>query len=264
MTLSDLIDAIKIGHRKLGKSTVLQGIANAANAVLGVGVSTLQKACNGNGVLQPDIKSALLLHWDDKEQNVLDYIGSIIKDPAQTAISLGIPKADDYKKDLLCKAVRMQFAVFFSSDAGDDVNNIIPDAYQKLLDDPNSMPVVGASLYPGDMAHDYSPNKRRQMDIYGTLQYEMEVQNTGKIPWINRRLMFVNENQAVRPASMDMPIPETRPSSIIKFAIELYGRGGEGTSFLRWKMVDAEGNDCFPQEPDKFHLEIETTFTPKN
>lgn len=119
-------------------------------------------------------------------------------------------------------------------------------------------------LYPRDAAHDYSKCKRYRMDIYGTTQHVMELQNMGDIPWVNRRLVFVDEKNKVRPAPVELAIPETRKNGIAKFVIQLHGRGSEGRSILRWRMVDANNADCFPGEPEKFHIETETTFTPSN
>lgn len=264
VTMGELIEAIKIGNGKLGKSTALRKIATVAGATLYVGDSTLQKACNGNGILQCDVKASIMTNWNAKEKDVLAYIDCLIKDIGQTAMKLGIPHADEYNKELLCKAVRYQFAAFFDAAAGIDVDNHIPDLYQKLLDDPNAMPVVGAALYPGDAAYDYSRCKRYEMDVYGTLHYEMELQNTGKIPWVNRTMVYVDEGAKVRPSINRIPIPEKHPNGIVKLHFDLIGRGAEGTSNIRWKMVDANGEDCFPNEPDKFHMEIITTFTPKD
>lgn len=104
MTLGDLIEAIKLGQKQPGKSAVLQKVAEVTKAPnWGVGTSTLQKACNGNGVLQPEDKAKLLTNWDEQKQNLLDYISSLILDAGQTAIALGIPKADEYKKSCYVK-----------------------------------------------------------------------------------------------------------------------------------------------------------------
>lgn len=263
MTLGELIEALKIGNGKLGKSAVLRKIATVAGATLYVGDSTLQKACNGNGILQSDVKASIMTNWNAREKDVLAYIDWLIKDIEQTATRLGIPKADDYNKELLCKAVRYQFAIFFDT-AGTEVDNHIPDVYQRLLDDPNAIPIITAALYPGDAAYDYSKSKRQEMDVYGILHYEMELQNMGKIPWVNRAMVYVDEGAMVRPSIDRIPIPEKQPNAIVKLHFDLTGRGAEGTSYMRWKMVDANGEDCFPNEPDKFYLEIKTIFTPKD
>ena len=180
------------------------------------------------------------------------------------ANALGIPGSDEYNKALLCKAVRFQFAAFFDDAAGIDVENHIPDIYQKLLENPDALPVVGGALYPGDAAHDYTKCKQYQIDVYGSLLYEMELQNIGKVPWVNRTMVFAEEGAKIRPSSARIPIPETRPNGIVKLQFTLSGRGAEGTTYMCWKMVDANGNDCFPKEPDKFHMEIITVFTPND
>lgn len=263
MKINELIENLLKGHARYAKWRVLQELANILGASLGVGQGMLEKVCNGNASLHADTKQAFMGNWSIKEKEVLVFLNSLIQDEGIVATALGIPKADEYKKDLLCKAIRMQFEAFFSSEAIDK-DNIIPDAYQQLLENPSFSPIVCVAFYPGDAAHDFSKNKYYQMDIYGILQHEIELQNRGKITWVNRRLAFINENQMVRPTTMDIPIPETRTNGIVKFTIKLYGRGGEGRSNLRWRMLDADGNDCFPQEPDKFHLEIETIYTPSN
>lgn len=263
VTMGEMLDAIKKGNGKLAKSTVLKGIATAAGANLYTGVSTIQKACNGNGVLPPDDKASIMMNWESREHEVLAYISDLIKDVDYAAIKLGVAKAESYDKGLLCKAVRFQFATFFDNSAGIDVDNHIPDIYQKLLENPKTIPVIGGALYSGDAAHDYSKCKRCQIEVFGSLQYEMELQNTGKISWVNRAMVFEGKNAKVRSSPERVQIPETRPNGIVKLQFTLFGRGVEGTTNMCWKMVDANGNDCFPKEPDKFHMEISTTFTPK-
>lgn len=263
VTLGDLIDAIKkVGNGRLAKSTVLQELANAANANLCVGVSTLQKACNQNGVLQNDVKARMLANWGAREQQVLAYIDGLIKDVNQTATLLGVPKTGSYDKSLLCKAIRYQFEAFFADDAGTVVDNNIPEIYQKLLENPDAKPVIGVAYYSGDAAHDYSKCRRYTIDIYGTLQHEIELQNTGTVPWVSRSLVFADEKASVRPSRFSMLIPETSPKGIVKLRIDLAGRGAECSTRVRWKMVDSNGHDCFPAEPNKFYCDIETTFTP--
>ena len=264
MRIENLIEGLLKGHTRYAKRYVLTDLAKALSVSIGVSDATLDKICNGSIVMQPDIKQTFMTNWAHKQQEVLTCLNTLIQNTEMVAAALGLPKADEYKKELLCKAVRMQFAEFFKPDAGVDVDNIIPDVYQKLLENPDAEPVVSTPLTPGDAAHDYSKCKHYKMDIYGTIQHEIELQNMGNVPWVNRRLVFFDEKNKVLPAPVELAIPETSKNGIVKFIVELHGRGSEGRSILRWRMVDANNADCFPGEPDKFHIETETTFTPSN
>ncbi len=263
MKIGELAKALLEGHTRHAKWRVLAELSKALDVSLGVGEKMLEKICNG-GKMHLDTKRAFMTNWETRQAEVLTYLNALIQDVGRVSIALGIPKADDYQKDLLCKAVRLQFAKFFREDTGVDVENSIPNVYQNLLENLEAEPIISTPLYPGDAAHDFSKCKHYQMDIYGTAQHEMELQNIGSVPWRNRRLMFLNENAKVRPVLMELVIPETGKNGIVKLAIDLQGRGAEGRSILRWRMVDANAADCFPGEPDKFHIEIETIFTPNN
>lgn len=263
MKIGELAKALLEGHTRYAKWRILDDLSKVLNVSLGVGNKMLEKICDG-GNMHPDTKQAFMTNWVPRQAEVLTYLDGLIQDVGRVSTALGIPKADEYKKELLCKAVRMQFEEFFKADVGTDVTNIIPAVYQKLLQNPGTEPIISMPLYPRDAAHDYSKCKHYQMDIYGAVQHEIELQNMGDVPWVNRRLVFVDEKNKVRPAPVELAIPETRKNGIVKFVIELHGRGSEGRSILRWRMVDANNADCFPGEPEKFHIETETTFTPSN
>lgn len=263
MKIGDLASALLVGHTRYAKWRVLQDLANTLGTALGVGEKMLEKICV-DGKMHIDTKHAFMNNWDAREPGVLSYLNDLIQDVHRVADALGLPASDDYDKSLLCKAVRFQFAAFFDDVAGTDVDNHIPDIYQKLLENPDAAPIIGGALYPGDAAYDYTKCKHHQMDVYGSLQYEMELQNTGKIPWVNRAMIFEGRNAKIRPGAEKVQIPETRPNGIVKLQFTLSGRGAEGTTHMCWKMVDANDNDCFPKEPDKFYMEIITTFLPND
>lgn len=263
MKIGELTAALLVGHTRYAKWRVLKDLANTLGTALGVGDKMLEKICE-DGKMHSDTKHAFMTNWDLREPDVLSYLSDLIQDVRRVADALGVPASNAYDKSLLCKAVRFQFAAFFDDAAGTDIDNHIPDVYRKLVENPDAAPVVGGALYPGDAAYDYTQCKRHQIDVYGSLQYEMELQNVGKISWVNRVMVFSEKDAKVRPSSVRIQIPETRPNGIVKLQFELSGRGAEGSSYMRWKMVDANGEDCFPKEPDKFHMEIITTFTPYN
>lgn len=263
MRIGDLIAALLKGHTRYAKWRVLNDLANTLGTALGVGDKMLEKICD-DGKMHIDTKHAFLINWDVRESDVLSYLSKQIQDVRQVANAIGIPSSKEYNKDLLCKAVKYQFAAFFADDAGIDVDNNIPDVYQKLLDNPDAIPVIGGAQYHGDAAHDHTKCKHHQIEVYGSIQYEMELQNTGKIPWVNRAMVLMNEDAKVHSTVKRVPIPETRPNGIVKLQFVLCGRGAEGTTLICWKMVDANGEDCFPAEPDKFHVEIETIFNPND
>jgi transcriptional regulator with XRE-family HTH domain len=92
-----------------------------------------------------------------------------------------------------------------------------------------------------------------------------KIQNTGKIPWINRALLCTDEqvrlhfapetNFAFKPPTQDrrllptqssIPIPKTLPGQTAQLSVEYISPAYPGTQISYWKMVDESGEYCFP------------------
>jgi hypothetical protein len=74
------------------------------------------------------------------------------------------------------------------------------------------------------------------------------IQNSGTVPWRNRRLErqgpLAGPGLIVSPACVD--IPDADPGETVEISVGLRAPGYDATSICYFKMVDAEGFLCFP------------------
>lgn len=91
-----------------------------------------------------------------------------------------------------------------------------------------------------------------------------EIRNLGEQVWENRRLVCCDEllevstpskpeiaaprsHRGLLPLQREIPIPLTRPSESVQLAVRLQAPDYPSTIISYWKMVDAQGNFCFPK-----------------
>ncbi len=90
-----------------------------------------------------------------------------------------------------------------------------------------------------------------------------EIQNIGHIPWVGRRIICIDEEIEIRPKSprlsgisrqrglvpacREIPLPRVTPGESIKVAVELQAPPYPCTAISYWKMVDGNGDYCFPE-----------------
>jgi hypothetical protein len=87
-----------------------------------------------------------------------------------------------------------------------------------------------------------------------------EIQNTGKVEWKERFLQCMDEdivsvNNDERtpvyslmlfPLEMKIPIPTTKPGKTVQIAVTFRAPAFPCTTISYWKMVDHNGDICFP------------------
>jgi transcriptional regulator with XRE-family HTH domain len=92
-----------------------------------------------------------------------------------------------------------------------------------------------------------------------------KIQNTGKVPWINRCLLCMDEQMQLQfsseidlifklptqgrrllPAQTSIPIPTTLPGQTAQLNVDYTAPSYPGTQISYWKMVDESGEICFP------------------
>nr|WP_246279721.1 NBR1-Ig-like domain-containing protein [Psychromicrobium silvestre] len=86
------------------------------------------------------------------------------------------------------------------------------------------------------------------------------LKNVGEVPWIGRSLKRLTPDTALYPTSESMvPVPRTLPGELVVISVEVTTRNVPGFTEVRFKMVDAQGNLCWPDEyPYGATLAIET------
>lgn len=87
-----------------------------------------------------------------------------------------------------------------------------------------------------------------------------EVQNVGRVPWIDRYMQCMDEEivvytrcgkdlqlaNALQPAALRMPVPHTEPGDKVLLSMEFTAPFTPSTVLSYWKSVFADGSPCFP------------------
>lgn len=87
------------------------------------------------------------------------------------------------------------------------------------------------------------------------------IQNVGSIPWTGRRLRCMDDTLEVftrhgdrltvapplQPVEPEVPIPDTEPGEVVEVGADFVAPPTGGTVISYWKMVDGEGQVCFPE-----------------
>jgi DNA-binding Xre family transcriptional regulator len=92
-----------------------------------------------------------------------------------------------------------------------------------------------------------------------------EIQNVGHVNWIGRKLVCMDRksDEFIMPDSIDIPnliqglqpvqrvinIPETLTGDTVKLTVEFIAPSYPCSVVSYWKMVDADGDICFPATP---------------
>jgi hypothetical protein len=75
-----------------------------------------------------------------------------------------------------------------------------------------------------------------------------ELRNVGTVPWRGRRLMRLGatEGPTLQGSPSLVPIPDTEPGETVQIRVPMKAPLVVGTTRSTWKMVDSDGNLCFP------------------
>jgi len=174
---------------------------------------------------------------------------------------LGIPAGAVQDKGKFCRALAAQFSLFVMSQ-DDDVDDAIWGMYQTLLEgQPISAEDISGPRYAGDDVYVEFGDKHHEADCYEIVHHEWNLQNRGKVPWRNRKLVLVNQAD-IHPQPIDtvIPVPDTNPGEFTKIATDIDARGFEGNFECKWEMQDADGENCFPNKRWDFNIRIQVTF----
>jgi transcriptional regulator with XRE-family HTH domain len=122
------------------------------------------------------------------------------------------------------------------------------------------------SKYPGDYSGFISdvtiPDNTVVMagSVFGKI---WKIQNLGSVDWENRRLVCIDdeillfrkhgdnliplERNYLMPLSREVPIATTRPGEPVEISVTFRAPNLPCTTISYWKMMDEEGDYCFPQ-----------------
>ena len=179
-------------------------------------------------------------------------------------IAFGVPEKEAPNKAALCAALTLQMqAITDGDDNGAD--DILITSYQEAKSSNTVDTDHGLfnPIYPGDSAY-VSSGGRYEIGIYDKIEHTWLIENTGKVKWENRKLVYIRgpkDRPEANPS--EIPIPDVCPGSSIKITTTFDGRGFEKVTMCKWEMQDEDGDNCFPNQPSKFSVTIDAKFRDK-
>lgn len=176
-------------------------------------------------------------------------------------IAFGIPEKEIPNKNALCAALALQLrAIIDGNDNG--AVDIMVTSYQEQKNTGVVEKDQGMfqPIYPGDSVY-VSSGSRYEIGVHDTVSHTWAIQNTGKVKWENRKLVYMRgpkDRPEANPA--DVPIPDVCPGESIKITTTFDGRGFEAVTLCKWEMQDEDGDNCFPNQISKFSVTIDAKF----
>lgn len=136
----------------------------------------------------------------------------------------------------------------------------------QLTDEPDQPALT--PLHEGDHVTNLSDgrNSPLKLHIYERTGYMFMLMNDGDVDWKDRVLHCSNPNDDwLRPNEVDVKVPFTAPSRSrrIEIPITLSAQHMEGETCSCWVMLDEDGKNCFPDNPDLFNIKATIAFVPE-
>ncbi|MDU1352871.1 MAG: NBR1-Ig-like domain-containing protein [Actinomyces sp.] len=177
----------------------------------------------------------------------------------EIANQAGISRTLDIEPDVFLVALTDWFeAIIHDSEHCD----ILESAYQMRLKgaEPEPIQLRPAPLHLGDRADVVHPPalQNHTPGFWTTFTHEWVIRNLGNTPWRGRKLVCVNpKDLGIRPIdTTEVEVPDCEPSksALLKTSCQFSARGQEGAATSIWRMHDANGDDCFPNESSCFNV----------
>ncbi len=223
-----------------------------------------RKLCNGRKPLtiamKKDIRQAFRLN------DLTEFLSNNIQDNKinDVAAAFGFPKSINVSKNFLAQAIARQYELIFTS-TDTEVEDIVLNEYQRISDGQEAYDFNKYEpLYKGDMFSCYMSTNCIKAETYKTVKAKFDILNSGSVPWINRKLVFVQEKTScpIPKTEREINIPNTEPNERFIKEIEIETRGSEGDFHCHFEMRDADGNNCFPNR-NSFDIRIKVIFVIK-
>lgn len=222
-----------------------------------------RKLCNGTKPLTSEMKNTLRNSFN--LENLSNFLLNNIQDDKIQGVvrAFGFPKSIIPRKDILTQALARQYQLIIMSEEK-IVENIVLNEYQRIFDGQAEYNLNGQKpLYQGDSAINYSNLNCLEANIYEVIQVTFDILNAGSVPWINRKLVFIQEKTScpIPKAERKIDIPTIKPNDRFTTTIEMETRGSEGDFACHFEMLDSDDNNCFPNRKT-FDIRIRVTFDP--
>ena len=264
MNLKDLCNDVKTLCPKLkSREKFITGLLTAAGGAPFISDSYKRGLCNGGKPFTVALKAPN--RGKDNLQSMMEFFMTEIADAkvGDVLLAFGIPEKETPNKKALSVALAKQMKALIEDD-NEDVDEIVILEYQRAKTDesPEKMDMEMQPLYPGDSAYvQFIPNQTYKIDSHGTLQHTWSIQNTGKIKWSARKLIYARGSKDRAEATPEeIPIPDLEPNEFIRISTTIDGRGFDGITRCIWEMQDTEGKNCFPKNESLFCVTVDAKF----
>lgn len=222
-----------------------------------------RKLCNGGKPLTTQMKHTVLKSFN--LENLSKFLSNNMQDDKiqDVATAFGFPQSIVLKKDVLSQALARQYQLIFISD-DNDVENIIYNEYQRITNEQAEYDwSTSKTLYQDDSATNFGNLHWIEAKTYEIIEVKFDIRNAGSVPWINRKLVFMQEKTScpIPRTERTISIPKIEPNDHFTKYVEFETRGSEGDFICHFEMQDADGKNCFPNR-NIFDIRIRVTFTP--
>lgn len=264
MKLGDICKGVKPSCPNLrSREKFVDGLLSAAGAAPYISDSYKRGLCNGGKPFIVALKAPN--RGKDNLQSLMDFFMTEIADAkvSDVLLAFGIPEKEIPNKKALSVALAKQMKALIEDD-NEDVEEIVVLEYQRAKEDDSTEKIdIGMQpLYPGDSAYvQCVPNQTYKIDCYGTVEHTWSIQNTGKIKWIARKLIYARgpkDRAEANPAEISIPVVE--PNGFVRISTTIDGRGFDGITKCIWEMQDSDGKNCFPKSESLFCVTIDAKF----
>lgn len=160
----------------------------------------------------------------------------------------------------LCIALAGQFFCFVDAGgAKNDVTDIVAASYEKLMCGTKAEDLLALPFHPGDRAWIINAQESRHYTkgFYESFEHVWLIRNNGTVPWEGRKMICMSQKeQSVKINAYTFDVPQTDPGEDAEINMQVDPRGREGAFESVWKMIDSDGNDCFPNEKWLFNFTV--------
>lgn len=264
MKLGDLCKGVKPSCPKLkSREKFIDGLFAAAGGAPFISDSYKQGLCNGGKPFTDALKEQN--REKDNWQSLVTFFMTEIAEAkvGDVLLKFGIPEKETPNKKALSVALAKQMKALIDDD-NEDVDEIVILEYQRAKEEasPEKVNMGMQPLYPGDSAYvQFIPNQTYKIDCYGNVQHTWSIQNTGKIKWIERKLVYARGPKDRAAASPEeIPIPDVGPNEFVRISTDIDGRGFDEITRCIWEMQDSDGKNCFPKRESLFCVTIDAKF----
>ncbi len=131
--------------------------------------------------------------------------------------------------------------------------------YEKLKCGTKSEDLLALPFYPGDRVWVVNAQESRHYTkgFYESFEHVWLIRNNGTVPWEGRKMICMSQKeQSVKINAYTFDVPQTDPGEDAEIKMQVDPRGREGAFESVWKMIDSDGNDCFPNEKWLFNFTV--------